>query len=83
MLFTFPLQKIYLSYLPLCDSFSLVTENEIAIKINSLSLEVSLGGLVALSSAWDKDLGLAFSEGIFHKRNPGNHERSTSVDFLK
>jgi len=49
MLFKFPLQKIYLSYLPLGDSFAPITENEIAIKINSLSLQISLGGVVALS----------------------------------
>lgn len=81
MPFIFPLQKMYLSYLPLSDPFAPVTENKIAIKINSLSLEVSLGGLVALSSAWVKDLGLAFNEGIFHENNPGNHKKTTSVVF--
>lgn len=73
---------MYFSYLPLSDSFSLVSENEIAVNINSLSLEVALGGLVALLSAWGKDLGLASNEGIFHENNPGNREKSTSVDFL-
>lgn len=83
MLLNFPLQKMYLSYLPLMDSFAPVTENEIAVKIDSLLLEVSLGGLVALSWAQDKDLGLVFNEGIFDENNPENHKKSTCIDFFK